>query len=46
MKNQYAQVCYGKTCVKVEGETARAVNNIVLTVALILAIAAIAKALS
>lgn len=46
MKNSNTEFCYKGACVKVEGETAKAVNNIVLTVTLILAVAAIAKALS
>ena len=43
--NDKATVCTGKTCVTVYGEAAKAIQQIALFVAIVVAVATIAKAL-
>lgn len=43
--NEKATVCHNSTCVTVFGDTAKLVNGIALTVAVVTAIALISKAL-
>lgn len=43
--NNKATLCAGKTCITVYGETARAIQQIVLFIAIVVAITTIAKAL-
>lgn len=44
-QDNVASVCKGDTCITVYGDTAKAINSIVLTVAVVVGIAMIAKVL-